>query len=147
METLEQIVKKVINCAKGAALATGCRLELSKHEFSYANLITNETLSSVYNDNLIQLGVKEEEIKSGLSHGSNDMGNVSHKVPAIHPYIKVPNAPFPVHTTEFRDAVGSEDGMKTLILGAKTLAATGYDILTKREILEKIKEEFENNRR
>jgi hypothetical protein len=48
------------------------------------------------------------------------MGNVSHKVPAIHPYIKVPNAPFPVHTTEFRDAVGSEDGMKTLILGANT---------------------------
>jgi amidohydrolase len=147
METLEQMVEKVINCAKGAALATGCRMELSKHEFGYANLITNETLSSVYNDNLIQLGVKKEEIKSGLSHGSNDMGNVSQKVPAIHPYIKVPNAPFPVHTNEFRDAVGSHDGMKTLILGAKTLAATGYDVLTKREILEKIKEEFENNRR
>lgn len=146
-ETLEQMVEKVINCAKGAALATGCRLELSKHEFGYANLITNETLSSVYNDNLIQLGVKEEEIKSGLSHGSNDMGNVSHKVPAIHPYIKVPNAPFPVHTTEFRDAVGSEDGMKTLILGAKTLAATGYDILTQKETLKNIKEEFENNQR
>lgn len=147
METVEQMVEKVINCAKGAALATGCRMELSKHEFGYANLITNETLSSVYNDNLIQLGVKKEEIKSGLSHGSNDMGNVSQKVPAIHPYIKVPNAPFPVHTNEFRDAVGSDDGMKTLILGAKTLAATGYDVLTKREILEKIKEEFENIRR
>lgn len=147
MGTLEKTVEKVINCARGAALATGCRLEVTKHEFGYANLITNEVLSSVYNDNLIQLGVPEVEIKSGLSHGSNDMGNASQRVPAIHPYIKVPNAPYPVHTTEFRDAVGSEDGMKTLILGAKTLAATGYDILTQKEILEKIKEEFENNRR
>ncbi|WP_316568606.1 M20 family metallopeptidase [Neobacillus sp. YIM B06451] len=146
METLVPLVERVINCAKGAALATGCRLEVSRHEFSYANLITNETLSNVYNDNLIKLGVIEEEIKTGLKHGSNDMGNVSHKVPSIHPYIKVPNAPYPVHTTEFREAAGSEDGMKTLILGAKTLAATGYDILTKKELLEKIKEEFETTR-
>ncbi|MFC4777385.1 M20 family metallopeptidase [Paenibacillus sp. GCM10023252] len=140
--TLTATVEKVRNCAKAAALATGCRVEISNYELGYDNLVTNEALSSVFVDQLLALGVKPDEIKHGLDHGSLDMGNVSHQVPAIHPYIQVPNCPYGVHTIQFRDAVGGPDGEKALMTGIKALAATGLHLLQHPEKLIEIQREF-----
>ncbi|CAK4828102.1 unnamed protein product [Aphanomyces euteiches] len=140
--TLSAVVAKVKNCAKAAALATGSRLEISNYELGYDNLITNEVLSNTFTNNLIALGVNPADIKSGLDHGSLDIGNVSQLIPAIHPYIQVPDSPYGGHTLEFRDAVGSDKGMQTLLMGAKALAWTGYDLLNDAQLMQTVKNEF-----
>ncbi|AQX56224.1 M20 family metallopeptidase [Priestia flexa] len=137
------VTERVKACAQGAALSTGARLEISNYEFSYDDMVTNEVLSTVYTQNLQLLGVPAEEIfEDQGDHGSLDMGNVSQVVPSIHPYIKICNEYFVCHTHEFREAALSPQGQEALILGAKTMALTGYDLLTKEELLQKVKDEF-----
>ncbi|MBZ6484937.1 M20 family metallopeptidase [Priestia aryabhattai] len=140
---VDEVTEKVKACANGAALATGTKLEISNYEFSYDDMQTNQTLSDVYTNNLISLGVSEQSITEDQGdHGSLDMGNVSQVVPAIHPYIQICDDYFVCHTHEFREAALSEQGREAMILGAQTMALTGYDVLTNQTLLQKIKEEF-----
>lgn len=140
---VDEVTEKVKACANGAALATGTKLKISNYEFSYDDMQTNQTLSEVYTNNLISLGVSEQSITEDQGdHGSLDMGNVSQVVPAIHPYIQICDDYFVCHTHEFREAALSEQGREAMILGAKTMALTGYDVLTNQTLLQKIKEEF-----
>src|SRR5690606_37318459 len=120
-------------------------MEWSNYEFSYDDMITNEELSNVFNDTLIELGVNPEEINErSEGTGSLDMGNVSQVAPSIHPYVKICDEPFACHTHGFREAALSNQGKEAMILGAKTMAVTGYKILTNPELLQKIKTEFTN---
>jgi amidohydrolase len=142
-QVLEETSAKVKRCVEAAAIATGCEFKISNHELSYDNLTTNETLSELYCRNLIALGVAPEEILKDQDHGSLDMGNVSQVAPSIHPYIKMENCPYSPHTEGFRDATGDSRGFEAMILGIKTLAATGYDLLTNPAYVKEIKEEFD----
>jgi amidohydrolase len=140
---VDEVTEKVKACANGAALATGTKLKISNYEFSYDDMQTNQTLSDVYTNNLISLGVSEQSITEDQGdHGSLDMGNVSQVVPAIHPYIQICDDYFVCHTHEFREAALSEQGREAMILGAQTMALTGYDVLTNQALLQKIKQEF-----
>ncbi|MFV8830276.1 M20 family metallopeptidase [Alkalihalobacterium sp. APHAB7] len=141
---LNEVVEKVKACAQAAALATGAKLETSFYEFSYDDMRTNEALSTTFTENLVQLGIDEASIHEKGSGGSLDMGNVSHVVPSIHPYIKICNEPYACHTHEFRAAAMSDQGFEGLILAAKCMANTAYDIMTKPELLSTIKDEFKN---
>ncbi|NMH74743.1 M20 family metallopeptidase [Bacillus sp. RO2] len=141
---VNELVEKVKSIAEGAAMMTGATMKMSNYELSYDNMVTNETLSDVFTDQLISLGVPSEEvIENRDGSGSLDMGNVSLVVPSIHPYIKICNELYSCHTTEFRDAALSDQGKEAMILGAKAMASTAYELLTKQELLTKIKEEFE----
>ena len=140
---VDEVTDKVKACANGAALATGTKLKISNYEFSYDDMQTNQTLSEVYTNNLVSLGVSEQSITEDQGdHGSLDMGNVSQVVPAIHPYIQICDDYFVCHTHEFREAALSEQGREAMILGAQTMALTGYDVLTNQALLQKIKQEF-----
>lgn len=126
-ETLDDILTKVKNIAQGAALMTGATLEMERYEFPNDNLVTHENLSEAFNQNLRELGITE--IAPPKSSGSSDIGNISHKVPTIHPYIQVSACPAPGHTVELAQATVSELGHERLLTGAMALAYTGYDVL------------------
>ncbi|PAE22759.1 MULTISPECIES: M20 family metallopeptidase [Bacillaceae] len=146
-EYVNELVEKVKKCAEGAALQTGAEMKWSFYEFSYDDMVTNSPLSEAFNKELISLGVNEEEImeqKDGS--GSLDMGNVSQAAPSIHPYIKICNEAYACHTHEFREAAMSEQAREAMILGAKAMALTGYEVLTNKELLKRVKEEFESKK-
>ncbi|MDY0395314.1 M20 family metallopeptidase [Virgibacillus halophilus] len=138
---LDDVVEKVKNIAEGAAQMTGAKLAISNYELSYDNMITNEAMSAAFTDNLQKVSdLPIFPAKEGS--GSIDMGNVSHVVPAIHPYIGLNDSSLVAHTKEFADQTISEDGHQTLISGALALAGTGYDLLTDSALLENVKNEF-----
>jgi amidohydrolase len=139
----DEIVKKVIRCAEGAALQTGCTLKTSNYETSYDDLVTNETLSSVFTDNLLAMGVRKEEIHSGQDHGSLDLGNVSRHCPTIHPFMKVIDEKHLLHTETFRDLAMADRAMDAMVFTAKALACTAYDVIANPNILSSIRKEFE----
>ncbi len=141
---VNELVEKVKSIAEGAALMTGASMKMFNYELSYDNMVTNETLSDIFTEQLISLGVDSGEIVENRDgSGSLDMGNVSLVVPSIHPYIKICNELYSCHTTEFRDAALSHQGKEAMILGAKAMATTAYELLTNQEQLVKIKEEFD----
>lgn len=138
---LKELVEKVKNCAKGAALASGTELEISNYEYGFADLITNKTLSSIYENNLNLLGVTEIKTKEGM--GSTDAGNVSYCCPTIHPSFPISKEKLIGHSVEFAQASVSDtayEGMREAVLA---MALTGIQLLTQEDTLQKIKEEFQ----
>jgi amidohydrolase len=138
----DELVRKVLACAEGAALQTGCKLQTSNYEYSYDELRTNEALSRVFNRNLIGMGISPDEIEIGKDHGSLDLGNVSSHCPTIHPFIKVVNEKHLLHTKEFRDLAMEDRALDGMIFAAKALAYTAYDVISIPRLLQEIKEEF-----
>ncbi|MHA6483277.1 M20 family metallopeptidase [Paenibacillus sp. strain BS8-2] len=137
-----ELTAKVLRCAEGAALATGCTLQTSYYEYSYDELLTNEVLSSAFMNNVIEAGIATEEIQEGKDHGSLDLGNVSKRCPAIHPYVKIVEERLALHTEAFRDAAMTDKALDRMIVGAKLLAATAYDVMADKDLRAAIRHEF-----
>ena len=138
---LNTVVEKVKNCAKGAALGIGAKVEIRNFETSFDNLITNKRLTEIFRRNLIELGITD--IEEGCKKlGSTDMGNVSQVVPSIHPILQICKKGVSLHTPEFAKLTASHEAFEKMIIGAKTLALTALDVLLNSEALKEIKEEF-----
>ena len=129
-ETVMELLEKVKKIAEGAALMTGATLEMERYELPYDDLVTNETLSEAFTENLKALGITEFE--EDATFGSSDIGNVSHIVPTIHPTIGICDSSVISHSREMADATISKLGHERLITGTLALAYTGYDVLTKK---------------
>ncbi len=143
--TLDGVVDKVKNIANGAELMTGATLTISNYELSYDEMITNNALSQAFNKNLEVVDSQNlNPAKQG--YGSIDMGNVSQVVPAIHPYIGLHEPELIAHTKEFADKTNTKTGHQIISNGALSLAQTGYDILTDKELLKEIQTDFLQNK-
>lgn len=138
---LDAVTEKVINCARGAALATGAEVKVD-HRKGYANLLPNRVLADLYAENLNAMGVTVEEPDPHDPMGSTDMGNVSQAIPSIHPYVAIAPSGVAGHSTEMRQAACSAQGDEGLMLSVKAMAMTVIDLLTQPELVRQAAEEF-----
>lgn len=143
-KTLDDLSERVIRCALKAAQSQGAKVEWRKFEFSYNEMRSNQVLAGCFAKNLHELGVRNIYPQQNAL-GSVDMGNVSHVVPAIHPYLVLGKGTDVPHTREFAGAVVGEEGKKLLLLAIEALALTGWDVLSDSKLLHKIKQEFKRN--
>ncbi|MCC5894374.1 MAG: M20 family metallopeptidase [Alkalibacterium sp.] len=142
MPYLNELREKVIRCAEAGALAADCTMEWGHYEAAYKNLITNETLSTLYNENMKELGI-EMITEERDSMGSMDMGNVSQVVPAINPYFEITNGKsVSGHTTEFRECTLTEEAYEAMDKTIAGLTYTALDLIGNPDKLSKVKEEF-----
>jgi metal-dependent amidase/aminoacylase/carboxypeptidase family protein len=97
----------------------------------YLDLNTNWPLADQFRDHAQELGREfvpfEEALKFGA--GSTDMGNVSYRLPSIHPMLAVAPPNVVIHNPEFAKWAGSEKGDAAVLDGAKALALTAADFL------------------
>ncbi|MBS3814171.1 M20 family metallopeptidase [Candidatus Bipolaricaulota bacterium] len=143
MGDLEELLKKVKNCAEAGALAAGAELEITEERTRYCPVEPNPALVDLFADNIVNLGEEIEEHEGGM--GSTDMGNVSQEVPAIHSYIKIAEEETPGHSTEFAEASNSDKGYSAMVTAAKALAMTGAEVLGNDENLQAVKKEFKGD--
>jgi len=137
----EEVSTKIRNIAEGAALATGSTVKIERFQNEVHDFIINQSLDEIVGEELSLLGEVVNGKSGGL--GSTDAGNVSHVVPTSHAYIKIGPDDLIAHTNEFREAARSPLGDHALITGAKALALTGYRLLTDKNLLEKVQNEFQ----
>ena len=136
-----QVTERIKNVARGAALITGAKVNISFFQNKIDNFLVNNTFDKIFEENLNLIGENFiDEIPEGLA--STDAGNVSHVVPTIHPHIKIGSSKLAAHTPQFREAAISKQGDEALIIGAKALALTGLTLLTDKGRLNEIKDEF-----
>lgn len=138
----QELVKKVENIAKGAALITGAELTFQIVGNPYRSRKVNFILGEAWAENLKSLGLPIHQMKPGAGLGSSDIGNVSHEVPIIHPYIGISEKEINAHSTDFAKAAISDYGQNQMIFAAKALAMTAIDVLTNPELVSKMREEF-----
>lgn len=139
-EACDVVTAKVERIAEGAALATGSTYKMTRIQNGVANFYVTPVFDAIFKEKAIQLGEDFIEERKGI--GSTDAGNISQVVPTIHPYIKIGPDDLVAHTDEFREAAISKRGDEALITGAKALALTALDLYTKPELLQEIKEQY-----
>lgn len=141
---LEELRRKVTGCFEGAATAAGCRLELQSVGEPYSEVITNDVLAEAYCENMERFEVRlpSRAESNGLRGASTDMGNVSHVVPSIHPMFAIPTVAAN-HTPGFTVAAATREAHLATLRAATGLAMTALDVLTRPDVREAAKREFE----
>ena len=137
---LNEIVERVKNCARGAAIQTGAKLKISFFEKSVDDYVGNETLVEEYSENLKLLGENIDPIPK--ISGSSDIGNLSYLMPTLCPVIKVAPIGVELHTLEMAQCSYSKTGHHGLITGAKALGMTGLRILADSDFYSSIRSSF-----
>jgi amidohydrolase len=137
----DELLERVKNCCKGAALATGAEFKIEIDQPVLDPVKRNPSLEAVVKNNMTALGITVDEDDG--RRGSSDMGNLSHYLPATHPYLAIVEPEIPGHSTKFRDATTSSRGRRTLLNAAKMLAMTAWDFLSSSEIRERVKRDFD----
>ncbi|MHA1289950.1 MAG: M20 family metallopeptidase [Candidatus Thorarchaeota archaeon] len=142
-----ELVKKLENCAIGAASATGATLKYTVITPSYQSRIMNKTMGNLFEQNLIAIGEPINPLPPGSGAGSSDIGNVSQVVPTIHPYVSICDERIAGHSIEFEKASSSPRGNDAMLNAAKALAMTALDLFTNPELMKQATEEFQNRKK
>jgi len=138
---LNEVSEKVKNCARGAALMTGAKLNISSFENSYDDLLVNPILCQLMFENLTKAGIDDFSDERELA-GSTDIGNVSHCVPTFYGNIGVGGGTARAHEEAFLEHVNSSEAKVKLLKVAKAFAFTAYQLFTQPELLKNAKDQF-----
>lgn len=144
--TLRDLVARVEDVFRGAALATGCGVEILTGETTNEMPVrANGPLSQAWvraqnaaGRTVLPRGVITEVIAAGT-----DFGNVSQRVPGIHPLIKIAPEGTALHTHEFATAAGSPQGDRAAVDGAWGLASVALDYLSDPQLRQAVRADFE----
>jgi amidohydrolase len=140
LENLEAAFKRVQDCARAGALASGTQVEIVRTTTVSATRI-NQTLNRLIAANLRQLGVevKPEPLESS---GSSDFGNVSQRLPAAMFWAGSHPPGIPWHSSEVARASGEERALKAMTLSACAMAGVAIDLLSDRALLDQARRDF-----
>ena len=125
-ERLDELLGKVRNCFEAGALATGCTLGIEA-DTAYTDLRHDSELAALYQKHAESLGREFVEPPAPVS---TDMGNVSHEVPTIHPFIGVESNGAVPHQEAFADACATPSADQAVFDGALSMALTVIDMAT-----------------
>jgi amidohydrolase len=145
-ETLADICRRVEAIAVAAAAMTGCGYELQWDQLpAYLPIRANLELAARWTAHQARRG--RSALPPGVTPaslaGSTDLGNVSVRVPSIHPMIAIAGPETSMHTTGFATAAASPAGDAAVLDGAVGLALTALDALADPAVLAAAKAEFE----
>ena len=146
VEELERVSAIVERCARGAALACGVELQM-EIQVGYKSMRNNMALARRFGAALEALGRKPRERDPSAGAGSTDMGDVSHAVPSIHPYLAIcDEGTTTCHEHAFAECARSTRGLETMRVAAKALARTAVDVIENPELRAAIEQEFRHAR-
>lgn len=142
---LRELSERAEDIMLAAAQATGTRCEFVWDERpAYMPVRSNGPLASRYAVNIAAQGrrvVPPGILPSTLS-GSTDLGNVSVRVPAIHPLIKVSPPDVAIHTAQFATYTTGAPAHSAVRDGAVALALTVADFLADEELRAAVADAF-----
>lgn len=140
---LERVRAIVERCARGAALACGVEVELRVRQ-GYRDMVNNLALARAFGRHLAAHGRRAVERDDGVGAGSTDMGDISHAVPAIHPWLAICEAGETLcHQHAFARAAASPRGLDTMLDAARAMARTAAEFLTDAELRAAVRAEFD----
>ena len=139
---LSRVTAIAQRCARGAALACGVEVEVEE-QLGYKSMRNNMSLARCFGDALAALGRPAAEADPSVGAGSTDMGDVSHAVPSIHPYLAICDKGHALcHQHAFAACARSERGHETAATAAKAMARTAVELLENQALLARVRAEF-----
>lgn len=143
--TLRELSERLEEISAGVAIATGTGVELEWDPLPFTLPIRfNRPLSERWAVNQEARGrrvLTREVVPSELA-ASTDFGNVSVRVPGIHPVIAVAPPEVALHTPEFATYAGGEAGDRAAVDAAHGLALTALDFLADPALRRAVADDF-----
>jgi amidohydrolase len=135
LEQLDSLYTKVRACFEAGALATGCKLAIKGGDKPYAEMTHDAELAAVYQRNAEAAGRQfriqaADPSRTFSAAGSTDMGNVSRRMPAIHPIIGIDSLPAVNHQPEFTVHCATAQADRAIFDGALAMVWTAIDAAT-----------------
>jgi amidohydrolase len=137
-----ELLRRFRAAAEGAATATGCRVTVTADPTVHEPLRPNATMARLFASNLQLIDFPEDPDDGQAGYGSTDCGNVSQRLPTIHPYIRISPDGVPGHSRDFAQWARSPIARTGMVAGAKALALTALDLLGSPEALARAKQDF-----
>ena len=134
--SLDGMVERFGEIAKGAALLTGTKVEIAEYLPYYEPVRANLALGDVITEELRRLGVTPE--RGVLVTASTDLGNVSSKVPTDWVRFPVSEKPVPGHSDRMRDASISDLAHRNAMITAEALGSAAVGIATDKALRDRI---------
>ena len=144
-EELAPLKNRVEGCFRAGAEASGAEVDIQWGVADYRDILFNAPLAEAFRTNAERLGrefVPIEKVPANFA-GSTDLGNVSYRIPAIHPMLACAPLHCTIHNPEFEKWAGSERGDEAALDGAKALAMTALDFLTDGDLRTRSRNIFE----
>lgn len=146
IDTMKILLDRVEAIASSAATMHGVEVDIAfDHDHAYLPARLNRRLGERYAQALSSRG--RRVIPPGIfpEHlaASTDQGNVSQRVPAIHPTLGIAPLGTSLHTTEFRDIARGPEGDRGVADGAYALAMTALDVASDPALQAAVRKEFE----
>jgi amidohydrolase len=141
---VDYLYGRVMDCAQAAAMTTGATCEVSQKGRRYLRVVNNPVILELMEANYRSLGL---DVKPPLPHprASTDMGNISQVAPSVHGYIKIgePDVIGNTHSPGFAPQTVTEAAHQAILNGAKAMAMTAVDLLSRPDRLAEAKCLFE----
>jgi amidohydrolase len=144
-EDLAALKRRVEGCFHAGAAATGASVEIDWCDVDYLDINYNAPLAECFRANAERLGREffpYDRLPASIQ-GSTDMGNISQRVPSIHPMLAAAPIHCTIHNPEFEKWSGSEMGDAAALDGAKALAMTAIDFLCDADLRRRTRDWFE----
>jgi len=138
---IPDLLKIIENSARGAAIATGCEVEISVRP-GLKSKVRNLALERLFCRLFKEMGVEIEDPDIAATRpppASTDFADVTHIVPGITAMIAIAPEGVAGHSREMADATLAETGHRGLELGTKLLAKAAIEILLDPELRADIK--------
>jgi amidohydrolase len=131
---LDDLAGELLTCAHGVARATNTTVTVERATPRYEHFRDSRVLSGRFAHHLARAGIELTPPEPGVYLGSSDMGNVSGRVPAIHPFVAITDPGSSDHTPEFADASASDRARRVLLAATEALARTTVEALLSPEL-------------
>lgn len=144
-ETLRDLTARVEAIAVGAAAMTGCGYTLTwDPKPAYLPIWHNRALAARWAVHQAGRGrtVYPRGVVPESETGSTDLGNVSLRVPSIHPMIAIAEPGTALHTTGFAEAAAGPAADRAVLDGAAGLALVVADLLYDQGLRDAVAAEF-----
>lgn len=141
-----ELLRRFEGCANGAAVATGCTVQVTPDPIIHDPLKPNFSMAQLFERNLERIAFPVDPDDTEAGYGSTDCGNLSQAIPTIHPYIRISPDGVPSHSREFAEWAKSPLARAGMVAGAKALAMTALDLLADPAALQQAKDEFARTR-
>ncbi|MGO4859808.1 M20 family peptidase, partial [Arthrobacter sp. 2MCAF14] len=138
---LADVVPRIENCARAAALATGTDVEIVSPAPAYASMVPNGVLGRLLEDNFQRIGRNTELPRAEVFPGSTDMGNVSQIIPSVQSNLEL--APgLGMHSREAAGLAGGVEGDSAALDGALLMAMTGVQLFQSPDLMQLVRAAF-----
>jgi len=143
----ETLIKKVAQCARGAAKAVGCKVKIKKIGHTYDPFYPSYPIGDAFRANMKTLNIIEDRFGETEEIGSSDIGALSLVTPTLHPEYAVGKKTDINHSRDFLKAVISPKGTAAMLAMTKALAMTAYDLMTDAKLLSEARGMFLEQRK